>query len=43
MAWLQITQFKSKLGNICIQIEAQDVYFPMKQTLLKNSMDQKLW
>ena len=36
MARLQtVITNSSKLGKICIQIEAQDVYFPMKQTLLK--------
>ena len=36
MAGLQkVITNSSKLGKICIQIEAQDVYFPIKQTSLK--------
>ena len=36
MARLQtVITNSSKLGKICIQIETQDVYFPMKQTSLK--------
>jgi len=41
MARLQMVithSFKSKLENIFIQIDAVDVYFPMKQTTLKNSL-----
>ena len=29
---------ESKLGKICVQIDAQDVYIPMKQISLKNSL-----
>ena len=36
MAGLQkVITNSSKLGKICIQIEAQNVYFPIKQTSLK--------
>ena len=33
--WSLLTRYKSKLGNIFVQIEAQNVYFPMKQNSLK--------
>ena len=34
----RLAQYKSKLGKIWVQIEAQHVYFPMKQISLKNSL-----